>query len=156
MLFSPSSVQAKVGDGTLVKITEKTDYPFTEDILFIVETETPVKFPFYIRIPSWCKNPVIIINTEMQEIDADNGLIRINRTWENADQVAVSFPMQVTLTKWYERSVAVERGPLVYALKMKENWTNKPFVGEDAKWHGTNYWEITFISLELCFDRCST
>ena len=146
VLFSPSSVQAKVGDGTLVKITEKTDYPFTEDILFIVETETPVKFPFYIRIPSWCKNPVIIINTEMQEIDADNGLIRINRTWENADQVAVSFPMQVTLTKWYERSVAVERGPLVYALKMKENWTNKPFVGEDAKWHGTNYWEITSSS----------
>jgi hypothetical protein len=146
ILFSPSTVEAKVGDGTMVKITEKTDYPFSGEILFTVEAEKSVKFPFYIRIPSWSKNPRITINNELQEIEADNGLICINRTWKSSDQVAITFPMQVTLTRWYERSAAVERGPLVYALKMEESWTNKPFVGEDAKWHGRNYWEITSSS----------
>ncbi len=30
--------------------------------------------------------------------------------------------MDVRFSKWYHDSVAVERGSLVYALKMEENW----------------------------------
>jgi hypothetical protein len=30
--------------------------------------------------------------------------------------------MQVTISRWYENSAAVERGPLFYALKIGEEW----------------------------------
>lgn len=143
LLFSPSTVTAKVGDGTVVSITEKTDYPFSETISFSVNPQTKVAFPLYLRIPSWCKKASVSVNTVPVDLKTANGLLCINRTWNKKDMVEITFPMEVRISRWYERSAAVERGPLVYALKMNEQWTNKRFVGEDAKWHGTNYWEVT-------------
>jgi hypothetical protein len=32
--------------------------------------------------------------------------------------------MQVTTSRWFNNSVAVDRGPLVYALKVEEDWKN--------------------------------
>jgi len=147
MLFSPSSVTAKVGDGTPVNIKEITDYPFSEKITLNVSTNKEVLFPLYIRIPSWCKTPSVFVNSKKISLESDSGLIRINRKWGMADKVEINFPMHVYLTSWYERSVAVERGPLVYALKMEENKRLKNFTGEDAKWYGSNYSEITSESV---------
>lgn len=143
LLFSPSSVTAKVDDGTVVSITETTDYPFSETINLSVNPQKKVAFPLYLRIPSWCKKASVSVNTAPVDLKTANGLLCINRTWNEGDMVEIIFPMEVLISRWYERSAAVERGPLVYALKMNERWSNKPFVGEDAKWHGTNYREVT-------------
>ena len=37
----------------------------------------------------------------------------------------------------------VERGPLVYALKMNEEWTRKEFEGTDRQKYGPYYYEVT-------------
>jgi hypothetical protein len=36
--------------------------------------------------------------------------------------VELHLPMEVSLSRWVENSVSVERGPLVYALKIGEDW----------------------------------
>ena len=51
--------------------------------------------------------------------------------------------MEVTTSRWYENSVAVERGPLVYALAMRETWEKKPFGDGETAQFGDEYYEVT-------------
>jgi len=50
-------------------------------------------------------------------------LQRIEREWRGATEVALVFPMRAKATAGYNEAVAIERGPLVYALKIGESWT---------------------------------
>src|SRR5207248_7841722 len=50
-LYSASEVSAKVADGTTVRISEETDYPFSDNITFNVTQAASVKFPLYLRVP---------------------------------------------------------------------------------------------------------
>ncbi len=84
--------------------------------------KTPVEFPFEIRIPAWCKEPSVKVNGKKVQVENGAQIIAINRKWSNLDQIVVHFPMEVTTSNWGRNSVAVERGPLVYALKIKERW----------------------------------
>jgi len=142
-LYSPSSVKAKVGNGTEVYIREITNYPFSGTIKLAISSSKNVTFPLYLRIPSWCKSPTIFVNSEPVKIETNNGLVCISRTWNNKDEVLMDFPMNISISRWYEKSGTVERGPLVYALKMSEKKVLKSFNGNEIKEYGKNYTEIT-------------
>jgi hypothetical protein len=142
LLYSPSTVHARVGNGTEVIIEEKTDYPFSDKIEFLVNPQQEVAFPIYLRIPVWCKNPELFINSKQVEFTLQNRLICINRYWKTGDKIQLTLPMEVNISRWYERSATVERGPLVYSLKMHERKKFKKFRGDDKKWFGEKYFEI--------------
>jgi DUF1680 family protein len=142
LIYSPAKIAAKVGNGTKVTIEEKTAYPFSENILLSVNPEHEVDFPLYLRIPDWCENPSIKVNGIIEDMNTNGHLLCIRRSWKQGDEVQIIFPMHVGLSKWHERSSAVERGPLVYALKMNENRTKKKFEGDEKKWFGDDYTEI--------------
>jgi hypothetical protein len=60
-------------------------------------------------------------------IQADSGTFaEVRRRFLNADCVTLLLPMEVTSTTWPEGGVAVERGPLVYSLPIKERWRTVP------------------------------
>jgi hypothetical protein len=142
LVYSPNSVTAKVGSGVTVSIQEKTNYPFEEDITFelnIVDDAEMVEFPLHLRIPEWCEMATIKINNEVWEESVGNQIVRINREWKSGDIVELSLPMDVSVSRWYEGSAAVERGPLLYALRMKENWTK---VNSDNPRYGEWYYEV--------------
>ena len=122
--FGPSSVSAKVGEsGRIVKITEETNYPFEEKIRFVVESSESTEFPLYLRIPGWCKKASIEINGELYADSVRPGsMVKIDRLWTSGDKVTLHLPMNIRVSRWDKASVAVERGPLVYALKIKHNW----------------------------------
>ena len=48
--------------------------------------------------------------------------VTIGRTWKNGDKLTLKLPMQVSTSNWGRNSRAIERGPLVYALKLGERW----------------------------------
>jgi hypothetical protein len=48
--------------------------------------------------------------------------VQLNRNWKSGDVVELQLPMHVSTSRWYENSMAVERGPLTYALKIGEAW----------------------------------
>jgi hypothetical protein len=48
---------------------------------------------------------------------------RIEREWYGPTALAIRFPMTPKVTRRYNDAVAVERGPLVYSLKIGEEWT---------------------------------
>lgn len=123
LAFSPNTLKTTVGSAnTEIEIAENTSYPFDDRIQFDLKMKTPVEFPFEIRIPAWCKEPSVKVNGKKIPVENGAQIIAINRKWSNLDQVVVHFPMEVTTSNWGRNSVAVERGPLVYALKIKERW----------------------------------
>lgn len=146
MVYAPSTVTAAIGDKDTVTITEDTCYPADETVTFTISTTKKgghATFPLHLRIPAWCPNPKIKINGQDYESDASAGsMLAINRKWKDGDKVTVTLPMTVTLNEGFERSVSVSRGPLVYALKMQEDFIPRQFEGHDSTHFGTHYYEV--------------
>ncbi len=51
--------------------------------------------------------------------------------------------MQVAVSRWYDDGAVVERGPLLYALKMNEKWEKKQMEADKVKAYGEWYYEVT-------------
>lgn len=121
--YSPNEIKIALGkEKSPVTITEETTYPFSDEIQFTVSLTKSLSFPFHLRIPGWCKESEILLNGKKLRKDSGNQVIAINRNWENGDKITLRLPMTVTTSNWGGNSRAVERGPLVYALKLKEKW----------------------------------
>ena len=124
LVYSPNQITAKVGlENTQVVIDESTNYPFENQITFSITTKKSANFPMQFRIPGWCKEAIISLNGKEFKREKGGELITLNRVWKNKDQVTLNFPMQTITSNWGRNSRAIERGPLVYALKLQENWT---------------------------------
>ncbi|MEC7265257.1 MAG: beta-L-arabinofuranosidase domain-containing protein [Bacteroidota bacterium] len=121
LLYAPSSVSIKVGEGVMATITESTGYPFRDEIDFVVNIDKDAQFPFHLRIPDWCANPSVTINGNLWESTVSEGIVKINRSWSNGDVVKLKLPMTLKMSQWYDFAVAIERGPLTYALKIEED-----------------------------------
>ncbi len=125
-LYFENQVKAKVGNGRQVSITQHTHYTFDSNIQFTVHTAGSVDFPLYLRIPAWCSAPAVKVNGRALSIAPDaHGYIKISNRWKNGDQVAINFPMELTVRTWNrnKNSVSVNYGPLTYSLKIQEDYT---------------------------------
>lgn len=147
LVYGPSNVKAKVANGITVQIKEETNYPFDEAINFkfsFADKKTKKAFfPFHLRIPEWCKAAIIRINGEVVNADNYSGEItKISRDWQQGDVLTLELPMEITSSEWYSRAAVIERGPLVYALKMNEQWEKKTF-GPEEQDYGQWYYEVT-------------
>ena len=124
-IYAPCHVNMLVSDSIPVKISEETDYPFDEVIKFTINCPDGTKFPFHLRIPAWCSNAEIRLNNEKFLSPTNNKICIIDREWDNGDQIKLILPMEITFSRWVENSVALERGPLVYSLRIIEEWITK-------------------------------
>lgn len=144
LTYSPSEVEAHVAGGVKVKMTEETFYPMDETVGFrlsiLDKRQQSVHFPFHLRIPGWCKEAVVRINGEVYKNYSGGTIAVIDRVWKTGDFVELSLPMSIELESWYENSVSVKRGPLVYALRIEEEWKEKKF--EKGEIYGDTYHEI--------------
>jgi len=55
--------------------------------------------------------------------------------------VQLELPMHIFKNSWYENSISVERGPLIYALKIGEEW-KKVKNEKDPIEYGDSYYEV--------------
>jgi hypothetical protein len=153
VLYAPCEVSAKVGDGAEVRIVEKTDYPFDENVLLVLSSPRPVTFPLSLRIPGWCHGARLRINGKERKIDAAGGrYLIVERTWQDGDRVELELPMKITLSVWEKvgNSVSVNRGPLTYSLKIGQDW--KRYGGTD-KWPEYEVFPTTPWNYGLIVDR---
>src|SRR5680860_942774 len=117
--YAPSSVKMLVADSVALEIKETTGFPFRETINFELGLAKNASFPFNLRIPAWSKGASIAINGKKVDADVKDQVAILNREWKNGDKISLNLPMAITTSKWHEFSTAVERGPLVYALKIE-------------------------------------
>ena len=125
LLYAPSSVSLQVADGVNLRVEEETGYPFRDEVRFTLNPEKEARFPFHLRIPQWAKEAQISINGEAWEGEISRQIAIIERNWKAGDQLLLKLPMELRTSQWYEFSRAVERGPLVYALKVRDRKETK-------------------------------
>ena len=148
LVYAPSRVTAMVAGGIEACVTEETFYPFNGNIRFTVSfSDKKVKsawFPMKFRIPAWCEGAEVKVNGENVSAPCGaGGLVTIRRAWAKGDVVTLELPMHVECSRWFDSSAVIERGPLVYALKMNETWTKKQTAASEKVRYGDWYYEVT-------------
>lgn len=118
LLYGPAQAQMKVADGVDLQITENTVFPFKETIEFTLELSRTARFPFHLRIPKWTTEPRISVNGKMISASINNGIAIVDHQWTTGDRILLELPMHISTSTWHKGSAAIERGPLVYALRI--------------------------------------
>jgi DUF1680 family protein len=131
--YSPCEVHVKV-KGTEVHVVEETEYPFRGSIRMTVSPSCPLTFPFLLRIPGWAKEAKILVNGREESAARAGEFARIEREWKQGDRVEITFPMQPRVIAGFNGSVSVERGPLVFAYNIGQDWLKLRDRGMTADW----------------------
>ena len=147
LTYAPSEVTAVVANGVTVKFTEETEYPFDDRVVMTYSGPKGTEFPVTLRIPAWTSQATLRINGEAADSCRAGTVVALRRVWKDGDRIELTFPMTVRLSKWHEESICVERGPLVYALRMSEQWTRVKGEGAYATYalHSPDPWNYGLL-----------
>lgn len=120
-LYASCEVDTVVG-GQNIRLKVATDYPFKGNIHISVNSDG--NYPLYFRIPSWSTSNCVAVNgKQVLENKENGGWIRITRNWNAGDEITLVFGMEISLTRWKGNgSVSVDRGPLTYSVRIKEEY----------------------------------
>lgn len=108
---------------TPVRLSVRTNYPWSGDIEVSVEPERAVSFDLLLRKPGWCPSATLQVNDAAAELNERNGYIRLARSWRPGDGVRLhlSMPVQRIQANPAVRNdvgrVALQRGPLIYCIE---------------------------------------
>ncbi len=133
--YAPSTVRTEL-QGQPVAIELQTDYPFGDRLRFTVHVPEPARFPILLRIPEWAADAEVGTPGGTVEKVQAGSFHRIEQTWTDGTAITLRLPMKPQITRGYHDSAIVSRGPLVYALRIGEEW--KLIKGEPP--HGD--WEV--------------
>ncbi|MGA3058437.1 MAG: beta-L-arabinofuranosidase domain-containing protein [Candidatus Limnocylindrales bacterium] len=120
--FASGSLDAPVAGGS-VKITTRTSYPWDGDVeMSIVETVAD-PWSLSLRVPEWCSKATASLDGSGALAESGPGVIDVTRAWRAGDRIVLRLAMPPRVTVPDPRidavrgSVALERGPLVYAVE---------------------------------------
>jgi DUF1680 family protein len=131
--YAPCELRTRIR-GSAVNIVEETEYPFRGVVRFTVTPASPTAFPLSLRIPAWAEGAKITVNGRPEPIPVAGSFAQISRTWSAGDRVELIFALQPRVSRWFNDSVAVERGPLVFSYGIGESWVKLRDRGMTADW----------------------
>jgi uncharacterized protein len=147
-LFVASTAEVKMDNGRAVKIAQETHYPWDGAVKMTITPDQPAPFRVKVRIPGWARNqPVpsdlyryvdsvsdrvtIKVNRRPIVIRLDKGYAILDRAWRPGDTIELNLPMPVRRVVANDQvaadrgRVALERGPILYALEAPDNPNGK-------------------------------
>ena len=130
--------------GRRVELSQATEYPWKGDVTISVKPDAEAEFPLHVRVPGWAREqPVpsdlygykdgagrpytLSVNGQPVKAELVRGYAVLTRRWKAGDTVQLSLPMPVRRIVSDERvaanrgRVALERGPIVYAVESVDN-----------------------------------
>lgn len=123
-LYGGSELATTLKDGSKVKLTQTTSYPWDGTISIDVKEVTNKPFSMFFRIPGWSKNATLTVNGKPADLALIPGeYAEVHQKWSKGDQIQLILPMPVALmeanplVEETRNQVAVKRGPLVYCLE---------------------------------------
>lgn len=123
-LYGGNRLSTKLKDGSRIKLTQTTDYPWNGKVEIKVDEAPGKPFSMFLRIPAWCKNAKLTINGKLVNTKLNSGTYaEISLKWKAGDVLVLQLPMPVTyieanpLVEETRNQVAVKRGPIVYCLE---------------------------------------
>ncbi len=152
VLFGPSKIKTNIRN-TAVEITEETDYPFSDEIIFTVNPSKPLKFSLIIRKPHACKNVDVELPSKAEITETDD-IISVDKIWETDDKLRVKFNFEIRRINQpasktvKNKGVYFKRGALVYALafnhkiKTVKEYQNSGFHRYKITANNTKTWKL--------------
>ena len=119
-LFAPGTVTADLG-GQQLQLSVQTDYPWDGRVEITVDHAPSEPAAISVRIPSWAAGA-----TFAGEPAEPGTYATIRKVWAAGERLVLELPMRPRLTTADPRvdavrgCVAIERGPLVYALEQQD------------------------------------
>ncbi|WP_406080862.1 glycoside hydrolase family 127 protein [Micromonospora sp. NBC_00858] len=120
--YMPGTVEHRLADGRDVCVSIATDYPHDGQIRVRIDSDDDRPWSLSLRVPGWAaQGATVTIDGDSRPVGP--GFVTENRTWRRGDEVVLSLPMAPRFTYPDARidsvrgCVAVERGPLVFALE---------------------------------------
>lgn len=133
-MYAPCEVKTTL-QGVNVHLREETDYPFRDTIRITVFPENQIHFSLLLRIPAWAKEASVHLNGKPTEVPVSPAtFVRLERSWAMGDRIEIRLPLKPQISRSYQRSVVVERGPLVFSLNPGESWVKLRDRGFTADW----------------------
>jgi DUF1680 family protein len=93
-LYFGGSVAANF-DGAEVRLTIRTLYPWEGRVEIEMEAASDTECTLHLRIPGWCRGPLLKVNGIETRIEAVSGYVRLCRRWNRGDRVVLELPMPV-------------------------------------------------------------
>lgn len=106
-----------------VRLETRTDYPWDGALDIEVTEASGAEWTLAVRIPAWCREGSVTVDGEPRPLGAGATELTLARAWRPGDRVHFQLEMPVRYTAADPRvdavrgAVAVERGPLVYAIE---------------------------------------
>lgn len=124
-LYMPSQAILQTGKRTFT-LTQQTGYPASNEVKITVTPDKTTQANIALRIPGWTPNAIVKVNGETMKGVASGEYYVINRQWNAGDEITLTMEMPAHLVS-LNQSVAIERGPIVYA---RDSRFNDGFVDE--------------------------
>jgi uncharacterized protein len=105
------------------RVRVETGYPWSGEASLVVESTGAAPWTVALRVPDWASSHVVLVNGTPASIALDDGWLRVDRAWVPGDRMEFSLPVVPRFTLPDPRidavrgTVALERGPIVYALE---------------------------------------
>lgn len=145
-LYASSEAKVNLAKNNLI-ITQKTNYPWNGDVQINVFAEAKEKFNIKMRIPGWAKNEVlpgglydyvndmtgnveVYLDGKKEVVNSLDGYITLSGERIEGKTIALKFPMNVRVVETSLQvaenrgKVALEYGPIVYAIEEIDNKSN--------------------------------
>lgn len=123
-LFDNAEMNWKLEDGTPLRVSQQTRYPWDGKVAITVTPQSAKEFTVFVRKPSWSPSVRVAIGGEpLSSPPVQKGYFAIHRAWKPGDQIQLQFGMTPRLVianpsvRDDVGKVAVERGPLVYVAE---------------------------------------
>lgn len=119
--YGPCTVAVQV-DNVAVQLEVETAYPFEGEVKIRVKTARPIEFPLNLRIPVWAPGSTVRVGQD-KVIEVENGTVfSLSGEWSGETVLTLKFPLEARVERRYNGSVAIYRGPLLYGLKISEDF----------------------------------
>jgi hypothetical protein len=134
LAYAPCVFETRVKDKP-VKVEVATEYPFRDTVQIVVTASEAVRFPLTLRVPRWCKRAVLRDQAGKILAESPAGVpLVLDNEWKDRVAVMLEIASPVRLYHGFNDSVAIERGPLVYALPIGTEWKKVKDNAQFADW----------------------
>ena len=122
-LYDNSDLDWHLEDGTGLKLSQKSNYPWNGNVELTVTPDRPTDFVIHLRIPGWADRAQVAVNGKPITGARSGEYLPLQRKWSSGDKITLQMemPVQVLEANYHVEDnngrVAVQRGPLLYCLE---------------------------------------
>jgi DUF1680 family protein len=130
LLYGPGEIHSEFS-GVKVRITEETDYPFSDEILFHVDCDEPVWFRLSLRVPAWAGSMRLDVGDAT--VSEEPGWTHVTKEWKT-DTVRLTFSFEIEERMNADGRRSIHRGPLLFVHPIASRtvaFPNYPNGGQD-------------------------